>query len=301
MTMEATQQLDLVQDETAGGATGIRFSFRFLVTSHQGAAAPEQDSSQELQWLRAELEAVRYQNQCHALEKAQWLEDRRKLCLKLQRLKCDLQRVEDILKEKQRRSSDSTGLHGGASCSSSSLALLSSPPSSSCLELQGPDARSRWLSATKKNLQKSGITFLNNERVCEVMDVDLRWSPIDKESMTLAELKEALRKKKAEEKLRKHQQGAAVASRRRRTASSCPSDQQGAPVQDQRDNVLLRAVRDIVTYMGRSYRRSRHSPPLEEELKAARKELKRWMKERLPPPCPPPLQIILHCPRTAAT
>lgn len=282
--MEATQQLDRVQDETVGGAAGIRFSFRFLVTSHQGAAAgPEQDTSQELQWLRAELEAVQRQNQCHALEKAQWLEDRRKLCLKLQRLKCDLQRVEDILKEKQQRSSDS-----GAS--------------SSCLELQGPDTRSRWLSATKKNLQKSGITFLSNESVCEVVDVDLRWSPVDKESMTLAELKEALRKKKAEEKLRKHQQGvAAAASRRRRAAGSGSSDQQGAPPQDQRDNVLLRAVRDIVTYMGRSYRRSRHSPPLEEELKAARKELTRWMKERPPPPCPPPLQIILHCPRTAAT
>lgn len=297
--MEATQQLDLVQDETVGGAKGIRFSFRFLVTSHQGAAAgPEQDSSQELQWLRAELEAVRYQNQCHALEKAQWLEDRRKLCLKLQRLKCDLQRVEDILKEKQRRSSDSAGLHSGAFTSStSSLTLFSSAP---CLELQGPDTRSRWLSATKKNLQKSGITFLNNEGVCEVVDVDLRWSPVDKESMTLAELKEALRKKKAEEKLRKHQQGGAAVSRRKRAAGSCPSDQQGVPPQDQRDNVLLRAVRDIVTYMGRSYRRSRHSPPLEEELKVARKELKRWMKERLPPPCPPPLQIILHCPRTPA-
>lgn len=291
--MEASQQLGLLQDETAGGAAGIRFSFRFLVTSHQGAAAgPEQDTSQELQWLRAELEAVRYKNQCHALEKAQWLEDRRKLCLKLQRLKCDLQRVEDILKEKQRRSSDS-----GASSSSSSLTLLSS----SCLELQGPDTRSRWLSATKKNLQRSGITFLNSERVCEVVDVDLRWSPVDKDSMTLAELKEALRTKKAEEKLRKHQQGAAVASMRKRVSGSGSSDQQGAPRQDQRDNVLLKALRDIVTYMGRSYKRSRHSPPLEEELKVARKELKRWMKERLPPPCPPPLQIILHCPRTAAT
>lgn len=297
--MEATQQLDLVQEDTAGGATGIRFSFRFLVTSHQGpAAGPEQDTSQELQWLRAELEAVRYQNQCHALEKAQWLEDRRKLCLKLQRLKCDLQRVEDILKEKQRRSSDSPGLHSGPSTSSTSsaLTLLSSSPSP-CLKLQGPDTHSRWLSATKKNLQKSGITFLGNERVCEVMDVDLRWSPVEKESMTLAELKEALRKKKAEEKLRK---GAAAMSRRKRVTGSCPSDQQVAPLKDQRDNVLLRAVRDIVTYMGRSYRRSRHSPPLEEELKVARKELKRWMKERLPPPCPPPLQIILHCPRTAA-
>lgn len=286
--------MDLVQDDTAGVATGIRFSFRFLVTSRQGAAAgPEQDTSQELQLLRAELEAVRYQNQCHALEKAQWLEDRRKLCLKLQRLRCHLHRVEDILKEKQRRSSDSAGLHGGAS-TSTALMCVSSP--SPCLELQGPDTRSRWLSATRKNLQKSGITFLNNERVCEVMDVDLHWSPVEKESMTLAELKEALRKKKAEEKLRK---GAAV-SRRKRVAGSCPSDQQGAPLHDQRDNVLLRAVRDIVTYMGRSYRRSWHSPPLEEELKVARKELKRWMKERLPPPCPPPLQITLHCSRTAA-
>lgn len=274
--------LHLLQEEAGGGAgaaPGICFSFRFLVTAHQGAAEPERDAGRELQQLRAELEAVRYQNQCHALEKAQWLQDRRKLCLKLQRLRCDLQRVEELLQENQRRSP--------CSCSSPS-----------CLELQGPDTRSRWLSATKRNLQKSGITFLSPERVGEATATDLRQSPAHKESMTLAELKEALREKKAEEKLR---QGAAMAASRRRRGTA-PRDKEGAPStpQDQRDNVLLRAVRDIVTYMGRSYRRSRCSPPLEEELKVARKELKRWMTERQPPLCPPPLHIILHCPGTAA-
>lgn len=311
--MAATQQcghqppLNLIE-EVIIEASGIRVSFSFALTSkHNHSARPEKEIW-ELHQLRAELEAVRYQNQCYALEKAEWLEDRRNLCLKLQKLKQDLQRMEELQKEKEltvehQRTSQGVCLYQ-EQFSSLEVQLSSgqgddvhqpSPQQISQRDTDLPrpgseeDARSRWLAATKKNLERNGITFLNHNTICEARNRDLQRKLAGKENMSVPQRKEAQRKKKAEQKLIKREQ----------KEKKRPDDQEGAPSpRVQKNNILLKAVRDILTYMGRSCRRKQCSPQLKEELKALRKELKRWMKDRiLSSSHPPPLlQIIVQCP-----
>lgn len=315
--MAATQEcghqppLNLIE-EVIIEASGIRVSFAFALTSkHNHSARPEKETW-ELHQLRAELDAVRYQNQCYALEKAEWLEDRRNLCRKLQKLKQDLQRMEELQKEKElteehQRTSQGVCLYQ-EQFSSLEVQLSSgqgddvhqpSPQQISQRDTDllrpgsGEDVRSRWLAATKKNLETNGITFLNNDTICEARNRDLQRKLAGKENVSVTEQKEVLRKKKAEQKLIKREQ----------KEKKRPNDQEGASSpRAQKSNILLKAVRDILTYMGRSCRRKQCSPRLKEELKALRKELKTWMKDRIlsssPPPSHPPplLLIIVQCP-----
>lgn len=289
--MAATQQcgqqppLNLIE-EVIVEASGVRVSFAFALTSkHNRSTKPDKETFWELHQLRAELEAVRYQNQCYALEKAEWLEDRRNLCLKLQKLKQDLQRMEELQKEKElteehQRTSQGVCLYQEVQLISGQGDDVHQPSA----QQSGEDARSRWLAATKKNLERNGITFLNDNTNCEARNRDLA----GKENMSVTERKEALRKKKAERKLIKREQ-----KKKKR-----PDDQERASSpRVQKSNILLKAVRDILTYMGRSCRRKQCSPQLKEELKALRKELKRWMKDQILSSSPPPLlQIIVQCP-----
>lgn len=313
--MAATQQcghqppLNLIE-EVIIEASGVRVSFA-LTSKHNRSTRPDKETFWELHQLRAELEAVRYQNQCYALEKAEWLEDRRNLCLKLQKLKQDLQRMEELQKEMEltkehQRTSQGVCLYQ-EQFSSLEVQLSSgqgddvhqlSPQQISQRDTDllrpgsGEDPRSRWLAATKKNLERNGITFLNDDTICEARSRDALRKLAGKENISVTEQKEALRKKKAEQKLIKREQ----------KEKKRPDDQERASSpRVQKSNILLKAMRDILTYMGRSCRRKPCSPRLKEELKALRKELKRWMKDQIlssPPPSGPPplLQIIVQCP-----
>lgn len=312
--MAATQQcghqppLNLIE-EVIIEASGVRASFAFALTSkHNHSARPEKETFWELHQLRAELDAVRYQNQCYALEKAEWLEDRRNLCLKLQKLKQDLQRMEELQKEKElteerqrtslcqeQFSSLEVQLSSGQGddVHQPSPRQISQGDADLLRPASGEDVRSRWLAATKRNLERNGITFLNDDTICEARNRDLRGKPAAKENVSVTERKEALRKKKAEQKLIKREQK----EKKRADDQEGPSSPRG-----QKSNVLLKAIRDILTYMGRSCRRKQCSPRLKEELEALRKELKRWMKDQIlssspPPSHPPPLLLIaVHCP-----
>lgn len=304
--MAATQQcghqppLNLIE-EVIIEASGVRVSFAFGLTSkHNCSTKPDKETFRELHQLRAELEAVRYQNQCYALEKAGWLEDRRNLCLKLQKLKQDLQRMEELQKEttsqgvclyQEQFSSLEVQLSSGQGddVHQPSPQQISQRDTDLPRPGSGEDAHSRWLTATKKNLERNGITFLNEDTICEARNIDLQRKLAGKENMSVTEQKEALRKKKVEQKLIKREQ----------KEKKRPDDQERASSpRFQKSNILLKAVRDILTYMGRSCRKKQCSPQVKEELKALRKELKRWMKDRiLSSSGPPPLlQIIVQCP-----
>lgn len=304
--MAATEQcghqppLNLIE-EVIIEASGIRVSFAFALTSkHNRSTKSDKETFWELHQLRAELEAVRYQNQCYALEKAEWLEDRRNLCLKLQKLKQDLQRMEELQKEttsqgvclyQEQFSSLEVQLSSGQGddVHQPSPQQISQRDTDLLRPGSGEDARSRWLAATKKNLERNGITFLNDDTICEARNRDLLRKLAGKENTLVTERKEALRKKKAEQKL----------IRREQKEKKRPDDQERASSpRVQKSNILLKAIRDILTYMGRSCRRKQCSPRLKEELTALRKELKRWMKDRIVSSSGPPplLQIIVQCP-----
>lgn len=308
--MAATQQcghqppLKLIE-EVIIEVPGVRVSFAFaLMSKHNRSAKPDKETIWELHQLRAELEAVRYQNQCYALEKAEWLEDRRNLCLKLQKLKQDLLRMEELQKQKELTEEHQTTSQGvclyqeqfsslevqlssgqGDDVHQPSPQQISQGDTDLLRPGSGEDARSRWLTATKKNLERNGITFLNDDTFCEARDLQRKLA--GKENLSDTERKEAQRKKKA---------------KREQKEKKRPDDQEKASSpRVQKSNILLKAVRDILTYMGRSCRRKQCSPRLKEELKAVRKELKRWMKDQMlssPPPSGPPplLQIIVQCP-----